>query len=534
MKQAYETEQGQFKAEHPNLSAWSELGGGLTTAFALPSIGPFGAMLKSHPIAGSVAGGLGLGALYGGGTAPTLEEMPEQMAKQGALAGALGGAFPVVGRIAGPLTKSALQKSLPAAKQAKSLVLEYLKRDYMTPQQLSSQFRQMGPQAALTDVAGPNIKLLTESTITMPGRPRTMAEALHTSRMTGIGNRLEADLRAITGTTGKAYSTAQEILKHRKAEAAPLYEAARKQKVPSQAVEQVADQIDAAIVEYVNTPIASALKNARRMLFDADGAPKSTIGQLDAVKKAWDRIINIEKQRQGMPRSGASAVLPELSRAKEALLAAMDKHSKQYAAARGIWSDDSAVLDALRSGTNILKTDAERTAEFMTTMSTAEREAYRVGAVSAIRDRIMMNMRDPQQLIKERMRPLFNDERSFQLFMRAFAREKSFAALGQLLHGSPTARRLTGIEDVVSLADATSAAMHGHNGVALTNVIRRVTRKEFSDELREELGRLLLTPGKGKEIVDLLKRKNKTDEQIADLLTRIHMGASLETSKTMR
>lgn len=98
IKAQLKAQQGQFRQDMPGQALVAETGGALAM--------PVGAIAKPFTrgagLAGETALGAGMGAAYGFGSAPTMEQVPEEMLKGGALGGLFSGTVSAGGRLLAP------------------------------------------------------------------------------------------------------------------------------------------------------------------------------------------------------------------------------------------------------------------------------------------------------------------------------------------------------------------------------------------------------------------------------------------------
>jgi hypothetical protein len=123
------------------------------------------------------------------------------------------------------------------------------------------------------------------------------------------------------------------------------------------------------------------------------------------------------------------------------MVGALDKATEvdgvsAYKVARQQYAGDAEVLDALRTGMNdFKKLDPEQVVSMMKGFSTAEKEAFKTGAVRSIYATVMdpsSNINAAQRLIgspemKDRLMPLFQSKQSLICLKRHWSAKANFS-----------------------------------------------------------------------------------------------------------
>jgi hypothetical protein len=531
MKSSYTAQQKRFEEEHPVLSTGAEIAGGFATAGGaaraaaktLPSV-------AARPLISTVAGGAAVGAATGAGKAENLEDVPGAALSGGGMGAAfglgVGLAAPALmsgGRAVGRGVRRLIGRDVVSPKAARE-VTKAVERDQLTPPLLSSRMRQLGPEGVVADV-GENTRALGRAVTASPGTARTQAATVLRQRMNRSQQRLLGEIKEAAGSD-KGFSEAlTETIRRKVAQSRPLYEAAARDVVPEQNIQPLLAELDNQIIKNKGTKIGRALLAAKRSIAP-DGQVKRTIEELDIAKKEIDDLISAagrsgEKNRQ--------RVLIDVLRNDRGtgLVQIMDNSSPTYAQARRIFADEQSVENAMKAGLKVLKEDAEVTAQRFADFSDAEKQAYVIGAMKAIRDKVLSGAEGADAsrklssaLLKERLRPIFPDEQSYQRFIRAMYREQAFAQTrNAVLGGSPTARIQEEVRDLTSHADAVVEGFLGSPVRATASALRSILgrRKDLPDKTKREIAELLFTPQGGQRVVELL-RKNMKEKEIRRFL----------------
>lgn len=459
-RRAVEAPYGRLEQEAPYATLAGEIAGGLPTGGLLGAKALATGYGRMHPLLTGAGVGAGTGAAVGAGKAPTLAEVPGQAATGAAIGGAGGMIVPplITGAarggqaVARGIGRMLQGPRAEAVRQAKDLMA----LDDTLPSRLVAELRQMGPEARLQDVAGPNVRSAGEALAVSPGRTQRVAKGMLERRRETALDRMESAMQRLTGQSGKFLKEYRNILKQRSNDAAPWYNAAKTEEVPVERMQGVVDYIDQKLIDFEGTAIGNPLRRLRRMLYTGTGDNKrlkTNVGvQLHEVKRDFDDIM-----RRLPPNR-----YREAKRAKEKLLEAMSPPGSFYDRARQIYADDSLVKDAAEAGRDIFKPsmDVEELVEKMAQkrardptvyISEAERDAYLLGAAKAIRDKLQQTVgglpgqqasvariaRTPE--LRERLRVAFPDDDAYDEFMEIVAREQTFQdTASQVLRQSAT------------------------------------------------------------------------------------------------
>jgi hypothetical protein len=529
-----EGQREQYAEQYPTLSTGLEVAGAIPTSLMMP-----GAKAASLP--GMMKAGAGYGGLYGAGKAETLEDVPEEATKglllgagtPLALKGLLGGAQ-MVGRgtvEAGKgITRAFSQADDTAAKPALKAVERAFKRDGMTLAQANTKLKELGPEGVLADVGGKNVTALAQNVAGLPGKSAQIAEQTLQTRMTGSASRLSTALNKALGAKSTAYKAGKDIIAQRNAQAGPLYTEAFEQSVDPTKMTALVAQLDDFAAQAQGTDIGRAIAKVSKSLTTGKGEaikPKLTAQQLHLAKMDLDGKIGTAS------RAGNKPLVAELMRAKQGLLGVMDD-IPQYQQARQIFSDDSAVLNAIDKGKQILKVDAEEMADMAQTMSKADWDGYVLGASKAITDKLKgvgqtgnAANRISTHLVRERIRNAFPNDEAFEQFMSQVGIEDTFAQLRNMaIRGSQTAERVgAGREYAI---DAATDAMQGRFFGSILNTVTDFMSqfKQIPEATRDSIGDMLFADLSkngvvSKKLMDKVIKEGVQREQMTALINDI-------------
>lgn len=416
-----------------------------------------------------------------------------------------------LGALTGALTASGISSGIRAATQPEAKVsaslARALERDRDTPEEMVrrlEEVRQIRPNATLADVGGENVRDLVERIAQTPNAGRTQVVPALTQTQQGQMARLSNDLTGLTGTRQTAHAAVQDTMAARQRSASPLYERAYADgdvAVWSPELERLSS----------SPTVRSAMQGAVRVWRDnaiADGYgamnPGAMVGrggQLDFLSgqvpafpniQFWDytkRII--DDKVAAAVRAGQGQKVRTLTRLAQQLRGELDNHVPSYREARAAWGGPSEYLQAIEDGRTILakNVSAEELAANFANMTPAQREAYRVGAVSSIRGAMGNDgaklgdmtkyLRSPN--MREKIAAIMPTPEAAENWGRRLAYEvRSSEMTGKALGNSATARRLAQQEDEANIVgdlvmDALShGATHGLMRRALLSLPMRV------------------------------------------------------------
>lgn len=475
---------------------------------------------QNLPRAAQFAGlGAAEGAISGAGNA--VEGQRLQGAGTGAAIGGL------IGSIAPTVVDSAVRSAnavrnavSPKANVSADLSRAIL-RDADDPASLMARTNNMSIDrpgiATLADAGGENVKGLVERVAQTPGAGRTQVIPALTTRQQGQALRIGNDLKSLTGTTKSAFETINETMAARATAARPLYEEAMAVDIAKS--QQVVD----AIMNETSTGWGRSILNSttvKRTLQTEYGVtgtpgPEHLMPIIDAWKKAADDIVG-EAIRSG--NANKARVIEQM---RDRVVSIVDEANPTYKAARDAWAGPSQYLDAVERGRGILsaKESAEEFAVRFRSLPDAEKEAERIGAVSAIIGRMGNDsaklgdmtkyLRSPE--VRAKVAAVMPTEEAATSWQRRLDFEvKSSEMTGRALGNSATARRLAERQDAENLAgDLVMDALTGTPQSFIKKVIGagpkwlRDTMRSRADAL---LADALTNPAAINSLPDVLRR----------------------------
>lgn len=504
-----------------------------TAAITGPAAGVVkGAGIGANALRAAISGGL-TGAVSGAGNS-TAESAGGVAVDAGmnALGGAvLGGAAVPVASAIGAVGRNVGQRMSQsrAAEYAREKVAESISRDARgvaaeaggdAAGQALARLKKLGPEARVVDSAGRNTLGLLDTLATLPGRTKDAAEAAIRSRQAGRAGRIIEGADEALGAQGRrAASTVDDLITQRSEASRPLYEAVHKMSVErtdaldsiiSAAQKLGAESSARKIATAERVPYTLTEKVARTasdsgVMGVAAPAPAKTYSMrdLDLLKQGLDDKIAAAVNEFGRPTNVGVALL----KLKNSLLRTLDESTGgAYAEARQAFAGPSAVMDAVNQGRRAMAQDDATIGAAVRGLSPSELDGFRIGAFESLRAKIGGTEGGRTELInswknpavREKLKVLFGDERSYREFAATVASEGRMKGLESVGRGSQTAARQYGAGDldVNALSDVGQAAGAAGSGNLLgmagaaANAWNRVKTPE---PVRDEMGRLLLS-----------------------------------------
>ena len=533
-----------------------------------------GKTLPNNPLArGAVVGG-GTGAIAGAGSAEEGDR-----AKGAIIGGTVGTGFgvglPMVirgGGALGTFVKDRFSRSPEyIEKRAAEKVNTALERSGITPSEAAASMsldRAAGIPSTLANTTRPTVGLAEIVTAKSERAGDTLGDVLEANKGGGR-ERVVGQARRGIGNKGDFYQQEQDMVQNLRANANDLYDEAYKFgtvndptitrvlqnprfKTFFEEAKKIADNERLAAELRGEDPSKYVLDD----IFIADELGNIALSKLpdvrtlDYIKRGMDAVVNKGYKGEGM----SSAEANSLKDLKKAMVGALDKATEvdgvsAYKVARQQYAGDAEVLDALRTGMNdFKKLDPEQVVSMMKGFSTAEKEAFKTGAVRNIYATVMdpsSNINAAQRLIgspemKDRLMPLFQSKAKFDLFKAALERESQlFQQSNRILSGSPSARRLAGIEAF----DAGESAINAFVGNSITgtwanslmNMAATATTKSgISDDVAAKVAKLL-SSSKPEEVaaaVKILERNAAQAQRSVANLNRGETGAIMGAAVT--
>lgn len=468
-----------FKSQYPATAIGTEIVGSLPTIL-FPGLGPAKGLQfasragkAAEPFVQAAIAGAKQGALGGAGEAEGDVLDRVKGAGQGALAGAaIAPAIVGAGRVASPVLGAIGERISPKMSNevALSKVLEDLQRSGLTPAQARQKLINMqetGAPAQLFDVS-PSLTARAEA---IAQKPSQGAEAIIgdiEQRQAGQRDRIMSSAQKQLGASADYYGSEEAIKKQLQTNADPFYKSAYQAEIPFEAQIQLQT-----IMDSVNKAFPKAQNYAKRLMageqqeFRRTGTQSVDVGTGIPMKKfeeipqvqQWDYIMRGLNQagKKQPPGSDMQRLAYNLRRNIGDVL---DTHVEDFAKARSIYKGDKEVEEALESGKSFFRADPELLAREFVSMSDAEKQAYRIGALKSMRDKLYgsgdttdATKRIGQSIQNRRdaINTIMPDDASNNIFQSLLENEARLVKnANRITGGSATARRLEAGKDLAS------------------------------------------------------------------------------------
>jgi hypothetical protein len=548
------SEYGTFSEESPVLSGVGEIAGG-----AIPAVASFltpGGQLSAATTTGRMLGPLsrliGLGKTAGQRTtAQNVARIATTGGVQGAVtgagstegdrtAGAVGGglfgtafgtATPLVLKGTGELGSRAFDMAGVSPDKAKQWALEKLNLalDDESPTAIASRIRQdiqLGVPPAIANVT-PGTVQLAESVVQRGGKPSRELEEKIAEQKAGARDRVGKQVRR--GLQARDYYKEEgRLIEDLRSDADTLYDAAY----------AVGDINDPVINRVLLEPEfqrfftkAQGILDKKRLAAELDpqGDPSKFVlrpiydpqtGQMVATPdvRTLDYIKQgIDAEIGELYKAGKSAEGNALKALREQYIRRLDDLVPEYKTARAEYKGDIETLEALRLGRDEFRNlDPEQVQKLVKDMSKGELNAFRTGVARNLFDTIMDPATDinaAKRIIgspsaRKSLEAVFETPAQRDFFMTALERElELFKSAGQILAGSPTAKRTAmreSLEATPGVAEAAAETMSRGFMGSIAQGVLSLLRKGVPDEYYQELANLLKS-GSPKEVAAVVK-----------------------------
>lgn len=540
----------QFRQEYPVTGALTSaaasapmmLIGGAPVAAAKGIIAPAattaGRLLTAGKV-GAIQGGVS-GA--GESTAEDMSGIAADALKTAAQSGALGvagqGVLGAVGAVGGNLAQRLSKTS--ADDYARTKLAEALSRSSggipVRPGGAASPSRAadiqfLGPEATIADVSGQAGKRLLDLLATLPGKTKDLTEQLIRGRQIGRTDRIMTAADEALGTQGKGFVSSLNALEAtQKAAQAPF----RAQ------LEGLSVRADDDLMKILNREPAAfkaAADLARREGEIAIDLSKLKAGDdipfdaLDTVKKALWTIA--EKEKVNFAPTAESRAVNGI---RVALTNKMDQLSPKdaggsiYKQARDAFAGPAELRSAIETGRGAMKTDAIGVGELTKGMSASELEAFRVGALQSLRDKVGTEAGQTSLLkmwketgTSDKLKQIFGND--YNKFASGIAKESKLKELETVGRGSQTAERLFGEGDLSVLpavGQAVAGAVQGNPLPAMGAIPKIWNQVKTPEVTRNALADLLLQRGPEaqktlRDLPEFMRKFNKAQARNAAL-----------------
>jgi len=459
---ALELAKQKFGQQNPKTALGTEIAGGLPYAL-LPFLGTarYAQMAReASPLvrAGVTAGasavtGAVTGALGGAGAAGVGERMAGAQAG-GTLGGIVGGAAPAVTRGIGaagsrvvdvtsgiPVVQQvgkavglATGQTVDAANRAKAKLLEAMYRDKVSPADLEKMIAAATKPVGIVDVAGENVRSLADVAQKYPSEARQAAKLALEERGAGQAERIQADISKYLGGFTDPFEYTNAIAQRQKQLSSPLYQKAY----------AYGEVTDPAVLKFLELPQFKTAAKEAQALLAAEGRTvdmsRPTVETLDNIKRGLDALI--EKETDSF---GKVSKLGQIYKTKKnEFLSELDSAVPDFGRARAAFAGEAELLDATKLGKDFYKQTATEANRTFAKLSPSEQEAYKVGALDAVKEKIQ-TAKDTADIRKRifgspaernRVSSLFPDDATFKQFEKDMMTESMMRKTQEKIFGN--------------------------------------------------------------------------------------------------
>ena len=516
-----------------------------------PSIQAAGRYMTAAPGAGQVmglgqrmaqAGGSGAGYGFVSGLGGSYEddalEMLKEAGKSALISGGLGaGTQPVMSMVgAGGRQVMARMSPTAAGTYAQQKVAEALIRDVPEPltganalTRAQARLLKLGPEARIADVGGKSTRNLLDVQATLPGRTANVAEQAILDRQAGRAGRLMTAADEALGTQNAQFlQTIDNFNAQRFADSRPYYAA----------IDKAILQVDNSLTDVFNR--SKGVQGASELLFQTKTGQTIDLSKLKYGEQVPMNVLDTLKQSlydasQALRKTGNNSQANAYDDVREKLVGVLEAKSPKvgnqsaYTLAMKTWAGPSQMIDAAEVGRKAMTDDVLNLGQAMKGFTQAETDAFRVGALQALRQKtgteagqtsLLKMWKEPAT--QDRLKAVF--ENDYKSFASAVAKEARLKALESTGRGSASAARLAGQADldVAPLAQAAGAAASGNPMAIVTSAVNLARQTQTPEAVRNEIGRILLSrdPQQLTQLADIVRKLNESRAKAAGVAGR--------------
>jgi hypothetical protein len=526
-----------YRQNFPGRAFASEIGGAI--APALLSRG----RTAPESLAMSTGKGTGLGFVSGAGAGEgTLGDRAEEGLFGAAMGFVATPALQLAGRATGKAYRSVVDGMFASPNRlgkdaARDAIKSALEADAGTVDQaIAIVLSKAGKPYSLADI-GPNTRAYLDAANVLPGPGKKAAKDFLDKRDRGIAARLTSDIQDAFGSRASFFDEFNALKEARSDLGGKLYKRALSKQIPVTteltALLKRPSLEDAynrgiTIARERGMPVPKTRVENGKLMTDQGEVTDIDTEFLHILKMGLDDVVFTGKS----PVSGiGSTALNSVKDTRAQFLNFIDRNNAAYKRARNYWAGETSAMDAMQMGRNFLRLDEDELAADIRKMSKSEKEAFRLGAMQNVLDRmggaqmgetVTGAVGNPaRDLIKNprtvRLLGLtFDDKTVFNRFINRLEDETEMRLTSaQVLRGSQTAERT---EAVSALRDRAVKELPADASLAavITNALRRDLRGAEQQQLEataNEVARVLLErdPQKLQQIASQLQGGNTLD-----------------------
>jgi hypothetical protein len=447
-------------------------------------------------------------------------EYAQDIAKKGAISAASGGVLSGMGQGVYNVGSNVAQRYIPesAMDAARLKLAQALQRGSSSDGSNSVLLRvqrEMGlnPNASIAQAGGPSALAQLDVLASMPGQAKSLVERRIREQQTFRPERLVNAADEALGTQGKGFTATLEALDAaKKSASAPLY----------QQLENVSLRVDPELQALIQA--STSAHGKAELLTQLNRQLPIDISKLKAGDDVPLKVLDVVKQSlydMGESARGEFGKATNTSRAYDDLRVALtkklealspaDKNGSIYRQALDAYAGPSQLGNAVVKGRTAMKQDDIALSDLMGNMSPSELEAFRIGALQSLKDKVGTEAGQTSLLkmwkepaTSNRLKEIFGD--NYQRFAQDVAKEARLKPLEQVGRGSGTFSRMSGAEDLgvmpttMAAGKAVANAATGNPLAAAgeaANVKNRIGQviNQMPETTRNELAKMLLLRG---------------------------------------
>jgi hypothetical protein len=508
--------------------------GATQIAASLPYAGPYkavNALLPSSmgPVTRAVVPGVVFGAVAGAGGAKEMADIPGDAAVGAATGGVMSGATQAtMSGVNGIYNMIAPRVSGKSADYlAGNRVAEAFARDKTSASDAAATMGKLGGESRIADAGGSSVRGLLDTMATLPGATKDKLEQAIRDRQAGRFNRLVSEAEQLMNVgTRRLPQTLTELDTVRQQQSKPLYDQVRKAVIPVDT--ELSALLERAKPAFSEAKTLAGVRGESFTLSDklSDSIPLS---QMDTLKRSlYDKAYaNINPETGKLNETGRA-----WNELRQQLVKKLDKLTEDgsgrsfYKAARDAYAGPTELRNAAMLGSQSMSKEAWKVAETTAGMSQSELQAFRVGAMEALRTKLGTEGGQTNMLkfwkeanTSSKLKEIFPSERLFQEFAQTLMNEGKLKALESVGRGSQTASRLAAIEDVNSkvaqdVGQGVKAAANGRIGGVIQAGRDIYSKVSTPESVRDSIGRILLTQDKSAAGNELNMIKNIIEQEL--------------------
>ena len=395
--------------------------------------------------------------------------------------------------------------------------------------QVEAKLMTQGPEATIAGAGGQTSKSYLDLMATLPGQAKDLVEQFIRNQQATRAKRLVTAADEALGTAGKPYTgTLDALVTEKQTISAPLYK--QLEGVSVRVDDELSKLIQASKTAHGGAELLAELKRTTPIdiskIKTGDDIP---FDALDKVKQALYDLAENSKGEFGKATtlSGAYNDLRVALTNKMDAISPKDKNGSIYKQARDAFGGPSQLEGAVKAGRNAMKEDAIKVADATKGMGASEVEAYRIGVLQSLKDKVgteggqtsLLKMwKEPAT--SDKLKEIFgNDYRKFASDVAREARLKEIESVGR---GSQTAARLSGINEdalrnTAQAGQAVSSASQGNPLPAIGTLTKLLSQASTPETTRNEIAKLLLQKGNVAQntVRELPERVRQYNEQLA-------------------